>query len=207
MTNRLEGQVGQVQKLPKLPNLIFLDTNIVQNLYSFGEFICDNFLSPEMEEKLLALGPRMTEDVCALATFMAIGRHAGWPMAVSPRILTELNAIPEPNKRYHLSRWGMELADYLVSNFYESKSVTDELSYSEVNHFTFIQRCYLSELLKDLPQDADRQLVIDSLELDCDVFLTVDYRTVWRYRDKIKPLGLQVMRPVELVDSVLRWAG
>ena len=62
-------------------------------------------------------------------------------------------------------------------------------------------------LLKALPQERDRRLFIDALELGCDIFLTMDYRTIWRRRGKVKEFGIKIMRPVELFEYVRPWAG
>ena len=83
MTNQSCENHDQATGLPNLPKLIFLDTNVVQNLHSFGEFIYDRVHTPELEKKLSALGPRVTADIYALADFMALGIRAGWPLAVS----------------------------------------------------------------------------------------------------------------------------
>jgi hypothetical protein len=66
--------------LPSFPRLIFLDTNIVQNLMSFGEYFYDGYLSPKAEMKIRGLGKKGTEDVDALAQIMDLGRRAGWPL-------------------------------------------------------------------------------------------------------------------------------
>ena len=76
MTNQSREDDDQATGLPDLPKLIFLDTNIVQNLHSFGEFIYDRVSTPDLEKKLSTLGPRVTADIYALADFMAL--QAGW---------------------------------------------------------------------------------------------------------------------------------
>ena len=72
MTNQSREDDDQATGLPDLPKLIFLDTNIVQNLHSFGEFIFDRVSTPDLEKKLSTLGPRVTADIYALADFMAL---------------------------------------------------------------------------------------------------------------------------------------
>ena len=67
----------QATGLPDLPKLIFLDTNVVQNLHSFGEFIFDRVSTPDLERKLSTLGPRITADIYALADFMALNQSQG----------------------------------------------------------------------------------------------------------------------------------
>lgn len=187
--------------LPELPRLVFFDTNVVQNLHSYGEFIYDNFLDPFLDSKMSTLGPRFRADIFALADFMALGRRNGWPIAVSPGILGELGAIQEPGKRSELVVWANELAHY-YAQLRESRDAADESCYGEVERFTVAHRCWLSDRLAILPQESDRQLVIDALEHGCDVFLTMDYRTIWRHRDEVDRFGLRVMRPVELLEHV-----
>ena len=77
MTNQSREDDDQATGLPDLPKLIFLDTNVVQNLHSFGEFIFDRVNTPDLEKKLSTLGPRFTADIYALADFMALNQSQG----------------------------------------------------------------------------------------------------------------------------------
>ena len=207
MTNQSREDDDQATGLPDLPKLIFLDTNIVQNLHSFGEFIFDRVSTPDLERKLSTLGPRVTADIYALADFMALGVRAGWPLAVSPGTQREFRAIQDPNKRDALTAWEQRLADYFAENFDQSQGETEGSSYSEMTHFTSLQRSRMADLLKAFPDKQDQQLFIDAVERGCDVFLTMDYKTIWQHRDKVKQFGLHVMRPVELLEYVRPWAG
>ena len=207
MTNQSREDDAQATGLPDLPKLIFLDTNIVQNLHSFGEFIFDRVSTPDLEKKLSTLGPRVTDDIYALADFMALGVRSGWPLAVSPGTQREFTAIQDPNKRDALIAWEQRLADYFAENFDQSRGETEGSSYSEMTHFTSLQRSRMADLLKAFPDRQDQQLFIDAVELGCDVFLTMDYKTIWQHRDKVKQFGLHVMRPVELLEYVRPWAG
>ena len=188
----------QATGLPDLPKLIFLDTNIVQNLHSFGEFIFDRVSTADLEKKLSTLGPRITADIYALADFMALGVRAGWPLAVSPGTQREFRAIEDPNKRDALTAWEQRLADYFAGNFDQSQG--------EIEGFK-LQRSRMADLLKAFPDKQDQQLFIDAVERGCDVFLTMDYKTIWQHRDKVKQFRLHVMRPVELLEYVSPWAG
>ena len=67
------------------PRLILLDTNVVQNLLIFGEYIYDNDLSDEMESFALEHGSRFLEDIRALADIISLGRRNGLPLAVAQR--------------------------------------------------------------------------------------------------------------------------
>ena len=193
--------------LPTLPRLIFLDTNVVQNLQTFSEYIYDKSPSLVTSRRLSALGPRIAADIYALADLIALGQRAGWPIAVSSRTLRELESTARPGKRASLLGWGTELAHYFDSHFYASQVGTDPSRYRRLTHFTFSQRSFLSDKLKELPDQSDRQLIIDAMEIGCDIFLSMDYRTIWHHRDEVNRLGLQVMRPVELLEYVSPWAG
>ncbi len=103
--------------------------------------------------------------------------------------------------------WGRELAYYFTSNIEETQDEPVGSSYSEIANFTYTQRSDLYNVLKKLPDGGDRQLIIDALEYGCDVFLTMDYRTVWRHHEEVARLGLQVMRPIEFMDYVRPWSG
>ena len=207
MTNQSREDDAQATGLPDLPKLIFLDTNIVQNLHSFGEFIFDRVSTPDLEKKLSTLDPRGTDDIYALADFMALGVRSGWPLVVSPGTQREFRAIQDPNKRDALIAWEQRLADYFAENFDQSRGETEGSSYSEMTHFTSLQRSRMADLLKAFPDRQDQQLFIDAVERGCDVFLTMDYKTIWQHRDKVKQFGLHVMRPVELLEYVRPWAG
>ena len=207
MTHQSREDDDQATGLPDLPKLIFLDTNIVQNLHSFGEFIFDRVSTPDLEKKLSTLGPRVTADIYALADFMALGVRTGWPLAMSPGTQKEFRAIQNPNKRDALTTWEQRLADYFTENFDQSRGGTEGSSYSEATRFTSLQRSRMADLLKAFPDKQDQQLFIDAVELGCDVFLTMDYKTIWQHRDKVKQFRLHVMRPVELLEYVRPWAG
>ena len=207
MTNQSREDQDQNTGLPSFPKLIFLDTNIVQNLHTFGEFIYDRVHTPELAKRLSTLGPRVTDDIYALADFMALGVRVGWPLAVSPGTQKEFMAIQEPNKRYALSAWGQRLDNYFAENFDQSQGEPEGSSYSDMMHFTSLQRIRMADLLKAFPDEQDQQLFIDAVERGCDIFLTMDYRTIWQHRDKVKRFGLHVMRPAELLEYVRPWAG
>ena len=194
-----DGKTG----LPPSPNLIFFDTYIVQNLHSFGDLIYHHFLSDDMERKIRARGRRYSGDIFSLEEFMALGQRAGWPIAVSANTMDELEASNRPA----LISWGGKLAQYLNYNLAEADEEEAGNSYSELRHFTAIQRLQLSAMLNDMPQESDRQLVIDAREYGCDIFLTMDYKTIWQHRKCADSLRIEIMRPVELLEYIRPWAG
>lgn len=192
---------------PKFPTQIFFDTNVVQNLCTFGELVYDGFLSEETATKLLCNGQRFSGDIFALKDFMGLGQRVGWPIAVSANTLDELVATLHARKRVRLLSWGVNLTHYFREHSDQTVIEPEEAYYNELRHYTSIQRYLLSEILKELPQESDRQLVIDAREYGCDIFLTMDYKTIWKHRACVEPLGILVMRPVELMEYIRPWAG
>ena len=192
---------------PKFPKLIFLDTNIVQNLQTYWDYVFEGSVSPDIESKLKSRGERFTDDILALLYFMRLGQRYGWPLAVSPNTLLELGATPRQNKRTDLITWGNSWAEYFATHFDDSQEEPKESSYADLRHFTHIQRALLSNMLANLPQEDDRQLIVDALERGCDIFLTMDYKSIWVHREAIEPLGLSVMTPSELIDHIGPWIG
>ncbi len=154
-------------------------------------------------------GYDFAEDIYALSDFMSLGLRIGWPLAVSPRTLEELKATSHPYKRAKLVAWGGSLADHYLTTYREQhlESGAEHSSWGTKEPFTVTQRDYLAKLLEDIPQESDRQLIIDALEFECDIFLTMDYRTVWRRRQTADKLDIQIMRPIELLEYVEPWAG
>lgn len=193
--------------MPPFPKLIFLDTNIVQNLHIFWEFILDNSLTPQLESKMASKGQRFVDDIHALRHFMALGQRYGWPMAVSPNTLTELEANSRANVRAALLSWGKSLEEHFVEHFDVTQGSAAESSYSNLRHFTFIQRGRICQMLEAMPHEGDRQLVIDALERGCDIFLTMDYRSIWSHREAATPLGVRIMTPVDILDYIGPWIG
>jgi hypothetical protein len=185
--------------------LTFLDTNVVQSLHTFGEFIYDGFLSPENRNKLSKLcacskrRPCMQDDIFALRDLAIMGTRWGWPLAVSSTTKLELGAVKDRDKRRSRVSWCGELAEYFEGNYKELASPKLGSAYSDITHFTHSQRNRLYDYLSALPDENDRVLVVDALEFGCNVFLTMDYKTIWTHREAIRKLGIHVMRPSEFL--------
>ncbi len=186
-------------KTPDGTRLSFLDTNVVQNLHTFGEFVFDGFLSPEYEARLSAkcscakARPCIRQDVYALRELAILGSSGAWPLAVSASVATELEKEPDPNKSSKRLAWYRESAEYFNANCAER---------NELIRFTELQRAWVYEYLAVLPDEEDRILIVDALELGCGVFLTMDYRTVLSHRGLVGKLGIRVMRPCEYLAEM-----
>ena len=180
--------------------LTLLDTNVVQNLYSFGEYIYDGYLSPYKLRQMETRGKRFSEDIDALAQWMQLARRNGWPIAVSPRAFHEFARIPSGSKRIRLLRWAAELEDYgsqLKAAYAPHSDNADPYQGFPVSAQTF----------SFLPDYGDSVLIAEAVRLGCEDFLTMDYRTIHEHRDRIRLAGIEVLRPVELMDALRPWTG
>ena len=185
--------------------LVFLDTNVVQSLHTFGEFIYDGYLDPRHERRLsvtcvCAKGrPCRHEDVLALRDLAVLGQRNGWPLAVSTVTMGELGATKDPDQRRDRVSWCQDLMQYFQENYERVRCRESGNAYCEILHFTHLQRQFLYQYLNVLPDENDRILIVDALDFGCNVFLTMDYKTIWRHRAAVRKLGLHVMRPSELL--------
>ena len=90
-------------------------------------------------------------------------RHpeVGEEIAKAKQHSDEFRAIQDPNKRDALTAWEQELADYFAENFDQSQGEPEGSSYSEMTHFTSLQRSRMADLLKAFPDKKDQQLWLD----------------------------------------------
>ena len=162
----------------KYPLYVLLDTSVVQNLYIFSEYIWDNYLSEEMDKKLIKLGNKIRNDIYALG--IIIDQYSPVIPVISNLSLYELSNIGNEIKRENLLTWGFELLDYSL----------DMLK----NDFTqFIpEQTIFSDFLKD---KIDRLLLGECWKGNFDAFITMDYKTILKYRDRLKKEGINVHSP------------
>ena len=185
-------------RLEELSRLVFLDTNVVQHLESFGEYFYDGYLSPRAERQILSRGNRFIDDIEALAFWIQLTRRGGWPIAVSQRTFLEFSAIPNGAKRSRLLQWAGELDGY---------SSTFASSYVESEDEPYFGVRVSPESVSFLPDYGDAVLVSEAIELGCSDFLTMDYKSILPYRDRIRNMGLEVLRPVEFMERLKPYVG
>ncbi len=175
-----------------LSRRVFLDTNIVQTLQSqwFREYFFDGYWSPEAEKQIEHRGSRFSEDIHALAAWMDLTRRGGWPIAVSRQTFEELRAHPDMGRRSRLLRWVSELNEY-----------------SAWSAAHYAGPAYADSAFAFLPDPGDAVLIREAIELGCATFLTMDYKTIHRFRDRILEAGIEVLRPVEFMERLKPWIG
>ncbi len=176
---------------------LFLDTNMIQWLGRFGEAIFDNVLREGLRRRIKTRhGEQALDELESMRRIAQIAQRGSLPIAVSERSVREFLRTSQPDKRHRLVVWADELISWWRANrvsllghdFDESAEV---LALSESTRLDF------------LPDYDDRLLIAEAMVLGCDIFLTLDRKTILRFRRKVIPLGLEPMTPAEFVRTYL----
>jgi len=158
-------------RLKDVPLKVLLDTSVVQNLLTFGEYIYDNYLSKELSQKLSKLSNDLKGDIEALRTIFGPTLRSPVIPIISTLSLNELGRTFDNQKRQSLLGWGFELLDYSINVAgYEPSSLSPE-------------QTLLSDFLSD---KIDRLLLGECRRAGCQAFITMDYKTILRFRDRIR---------------------
>ena len=157
--------------MEQIPLKVLLDTTVVQNLLIFAEYIYDNYLSDDLVMKLNVLPVQLQNDIHALRNiFGPVTRSPVVPI-VSMLSLHELSLTGNQEKRDALLEWGFELLDFSMNaREYEGNSLTSP----QASQFDF------------LPGKIDRLLIGECIRAKCQAFITMDYRTILRFRSRIE---------------------
>jgi len=152
-------------------------------------------------KKFDKLDPETKADIEALQHVFQIGQRASFEFVISPLSFIEFSKIANLKKKHTLIQWGYELLDYWMTIIRDYKSI--KLEGISMDRGV---RLYNSGLLDFLPDQVDRKLVSESVGLKCDVFLTMDRRSIWVYRDRLNKLGITILRPSEYWLHLRPWA-
>ncbi len=168
--NRLELSTWD-SHLRNLPLKVLLDTSVVQNMERFGEYIYDNYLSRKLSVKLNGLPKTLQEDIEALKNIFGPIERSPVLALVSTLSLNELSKTRKKEKRERLVRWGLNLLEY-------SDEITENyrISLSE-------EQVILSDFIKD---KIDRSLLGECRRMNCQAFITMDYKTILRFSRRLK---------------------
>ncbi|MHA1321743.1 MAG: hypothetical protein ACTSRL_03015 [Candidatus Helarchaeota archaeon] len=159
----------------ELPARIFFDTNVIQSILEYNIFDeeCIRF-----QRKLGGAHQKKEEDINALRYIYLCNLRGAFQFIISYKVVEELSK----SSRYSLIRWGFEFLDY-SNGFYEFEDKGIKLRYGLA-----------------LINEKDRKLLIDAINMNCDSFLTIDYKTVWRHKKKVKKI--RILRPTEFWEML-----
>lgn len=177
----------------RVPKRIFLDTNVVNLMVKYRQNVF------EQEPIPTDLHPSTAHHVEALMHVMSIGFRAGWDMVISRESINEIERTADPYVRGELLDYAWEVSD---EEFAEHTGESDAVFASKLGR-SFAQ----ADMMNVLPDESDRILIGHAIGLACDAFCTHDLRTIISKRDKLPPLPISILTPVEWWKHVKPWAG
>lgn len=181
-----------------IPGRIFLDTNVLQYLQDFDEYIFDNYRENEekfqTDRKTIYKGERLFNEVVALHDFFIYVNRANFEFALSESVFREV--IKKKDSGF--IQWFYDVWDHwdaVVSEykFGETFSQAAESRYKQALNDKSLSGGFSHE---------DFNIILDAIRFDCNALLTVDRFA----RDQNKKLfvfknyKLMVLSPSELVE-------
>jgi len=172
-------QNNVVDNFENLPYRIFLDSNILQNLQKYGEYIWENGEIPKMNKE--------ANNIEALRKIFSITFRASFEFALSK------NSIKEVSKKRDTSylQWAFDVLEHWTSciDSYENSEAFSGEGKRYLKKLNQNQFEYLSE--------NDKALLLDAIILECHAFLTMD-KKLWKNKIHLeRELGIKVLQPYE----------
>ncbi len=183
-----------------IPGRIFLDTNVLQYLLDFGEYIFDNYRENEeyfqIKRKTIYKGERLFNEIKALRDFFIFVNRARFEFALSESVFREV--IDKKDSGF--IQWFYDVWDHwdaVVSEyeFGEAFSLSAESNY---------KLALIDKSLSGSFSNKDLNIILDAIRFDCDALLTVDRFA----RDQNKKLylfqnyTLMILAPFELIELI-----
>lgn len=183
-----------------IPGRIFLDTNILQYLLDFGEYIFEHYRESEeyfqTQKGKIKKGSRLHNEIEALHNFFIGIFRAHFEFALSSAVYKEVSA--REDKRF--VQWFHDVWDHwetVVSEYKHGEA------FSEKAEQNYKKAVHDNSLLGSLSL-KDREIVLAAIRFDCDALLTVD-RFANDQNKKMyvfKNYGLMILAPVELMELI-----
>lgn len=175
----MKKQDDIVVNFENLPTRIFLDSNILQNLQKYGEYIWDNFEIPEHVKE--------AKNIEALRNIFSINFRASFEFALSNNSIKEV----ADKKDVHYLQWAFDVLDYWM-NCIESYENSEAFSGDGERILQQINKKQFDYLSK-----KDKNLLLDAIRLECDAFLTMDKR-LWKNKKHLESrLKIKILQPFE----------
>jgi hypothetical protein len=157
-------------------------------------------------QKFVKMDGRIRADCVALRYLIDKDDEFYLQFVVSDITLQELDKTSSVTKRRQL----LDILEALKNHFEHSQ--VEYLSEEDLPPLCpgdegFWHGLYQRGRLDFLPDQPDRRLILDSVLQRAHIFLTVDYKTIWDHRDRLRELGVNVRRPSEYIRDLLYPAG
>ena len=183
-----------------IPGRIFLDTNVLQYLQDFGEYIFDNYRESEeyfqTQKGKIKKGTRLFNEIEALHDFFICTFRAHFEFALSEAVCHEV--VDKGDTSF--IQWLRDVWEHweAVISEYEDGSA---FSMEAEKHY---QMALTDKLLYGSLSKKDHEIVLDAIRFDSDALLTVDRFA----RDQNKKMyvfqnyGLMILTPSEFLEII-----
>jgi hypothetical protein len=170
----------------------FLDTNIIWYADWLGPYIFDRDEAVLSSGEFTRASPRRRREWFALAELFRWALHVNPVFIVSQTVVDELREDRHP--------FGVAMYEWVVNQDEYSLQVP-----ANEADFRLLSAIPDHSIIDFVPDRNDRRLLAEAPFYACDSFLTMDERTIWRFRQRIQEQrGIRVLRPTEMFSSVFR---
>lgn len=192
------------ERFQSLPGRLLMDTCVLNVLQDEGEYIFEGQLPTDVAEDDL------NPDWVALRCILQVNERASFQFFVSPITFAELANEKDMLRSQRRLSWALDVLDVWLI-------MLEETSDRVADGGTVRHRFKLTKELQDLESQLmeipdfrrdplDRLLMVQYRMGNCDAFLTTDENTIWRRREKLKELGITVLRPSDFWELLKPWA-
>jgi hypothetical protein len=152
----------------KIPQRVFLDTNVINVLVKHSTHVFERYPIPGDTEANLAI------DIEALMHIFYVGARADWDLFGSEKVLDELARTRDENVR-------ADLVEYALG--FVNRDPRDEDRRFAAD---FGRRLIDTSFVAALPDIADRELIGNAIGFSCDAFCTRDLATIVNRRNRLR---------------------
>ncbi|WP_299003420.1 hypothetical protein [uncultured Caulobacter sp.] len=191
------------EPLSSIPERTLLDTCVLNRLYDEGGYIFD-------DEEPCDNNPNSLADLEALRAIFLVNERAHFQFLISPLSIAEIANIQDFRARGGLLSWVLDVLDRWLIMLDETGDRISAGGSVRTRFKLTIELQKLETALLEIPDFArdpfDRLLLIQYKMGDCDAFLTSDLNTIWKHRERLRDLGINVIRPAEFWQTLKPWA-
>ena len=191
-----------------MPGRIFLDTNVLQYLQDFGEYIFDNYRESKdyfitSKGKIISKNNSLYKQIIALHDIFININRTNIEFALSQSVFDEVKRKKRGNQvDISFIQWFYDVWDHwqAVLQSYKDDPISDEA-------LERYKKAQIDKSLFGCLSEKDRKIILDAIYLDCDALLTVDKFArqnfqYFVYREyqlmAIKPTGLvEILKPFQ----------
>jgi len=191
------------ERFESLPGRLLMDTCVLNLLQDEGEYIFEGQLPTNIAEDDL------NPDWVALRWILQVNERASFQFFVSPIAFAELANEKDMLRSQRRLNWVLDVLDVWLIMLEET---SDRVAAGGAVRHRFKLTKEVQDLesrLMEIPDfrrdPLDRLLMVQYRMSNCDAFLTTDENTIWRHRERLKELGITVLRPSDFWELLKPW--